>query len=41
MSDAGTENVNGVVDDFLEGRAIKRVLAQVEVAESNSMGSPG
>ena len=37
MSDAGTENVNGVVDDFLEGRAIKRVLAQVEVAESNSM----
>ena len=25
----------------LEGRAIKRVLAQVEVAESNSMGSPG
>lgn len=37
MTDSGVENVNEVVDDFLDGSVIRRVLAQVEVVESNSM----
>ena len=37
MADSGSENVNEVVDSFLDGSVIKRVLAQVEVVESNSM----
>ncbi|MEE9384623.1 MAG: DDE-type integrase/transposase/recombinase [Nannocystaceae bacterium] len=37
MADSGVENVNEVVDDFLHGSVIRRVLAQVEVTESNSM----
>ena len=37
MTDSGSENVNEVVDGYLEGSSIKRVLAQVEVVESNSM----
>ncbi len=37
MADSGVENVNEVVDDFLNGSVIRRVLAQVEVTESNSM----
>ena len=37
MADSGSENVNEVVDSYLEGSVIKRVLAQVEVVESNSM----
>jgi len=37
MADSGAENVNETVDGYLEGTGIKRVLAQVEVTESNSM----
>ena len=37
MADSGSENVNEAVDRYLEGSVIKRVLAQVEVVESNSM----
>ena len=37
MADSGSENVNEVVDSYLDGSVIKRVLAQAEVVESNSM----
>ncbi len=37
MADSGVENVNEVVDQYLDGSVISRVLAQVEVTESNSM----
>ena len=37
MADSGSENVNEVVDSYLDGSVIKRVLAQVEVVESSSM----
>ncbi len=37
LTDSGVENVNRVVDDFLAPLPIRRVLAQVEIAESNSM----
>jgi transposase InsO family protein len=37
MADSGAENVNEEVDGYLEGSVLKRVLAQVEVSESNSM----
>jgi len=37
MADSGVENVNRIVDDFLDGSESKRVLAQVEISESNSM----
>jgi len=35
--DSGSENVNGAVDDLLDGEELTRVLAQVEVTFSNSM----
>jgi transposase InsO family protein len=37
LADAGCENVNGAVDDFLDGEEWTRVLAQVEITFSNSM----
>jgi transposase InsO family protein len=37
MTDPGTENVNGNVDDLLDAEGSRRVLAQVEVSFSNSM----
>jgi transposase InsO family protein len=37
LADAGTENVNGDVDNLLDGEEWTRVLAQVEVTFSNSM----
>ncbi len=36
VADSGSENVNGDVDDLLEGEELTRVLAQVEVTFSNS-----
>ena len=37
VADSGSENVNGAVDDLLDGEKLTRVLAQVEVTFSNSM----
>ena len=37
MVDSGSENVNGAVDDLLDGEELTRVLAQVEITFSNSM----
>ena len=37
VADAGSANVNGAVDDLLDGEGLTRVLAQVEVTFSNSM----
>lgn len=37
MADSGVENVNHDVDALLEQSPIRRVLAQVEMSESNSM----
>jgi len=37
VADSGSENVNGDVDDLLEGEELTRVLAHVEVTFSNSM----
>jgi transposase InsO family protein len=37
VADSGSENVNGAVDDLLNGEEWTRVLAQVEVTFSNSM----
>ncbi len=37
VADSGSENVNGAVDDLLDGEDLSRVLAQVEVTFSNSM----
>jgi len=37
MADSGAENVNEEVEGYLESSTIRRVLAQVEVVESNSM----
>jgi len=37
MADSRSENVNEVVDSYLDGSVIRRVLAQVEVVESNSI----
>jgi transposase InsO family protein len=37
MADSGAENVNMEVEGYLEGSTIRRVLAQLEVVESNSM----
>jgi transposase InsO family protein len=36
LADGGVENVNDTVDGFLFGGNLKRVLAQVEIVESNS-----
>jgi transposase InsO family protein len=37
LTDSGSENVNGAVDDLLNGEKLTRVLAQVEITFSNSM----
>jgi transposase InsO family protein len=37
VADSGNENVNGAVDDLLDGEGLTRVLAQVEITFSNSM----
>ncbi len=37
MTDSGLENINETVDDLLAASPIRRVLAQVEIPESNSM----
>jgi transposase InsO family protein len=37
VADSGVENVNRNVDALLEGASLRRVLAQVEVAYSNSL----
>ena len=37
VTDKGVENINHLVDDFLDFSQLKRVLAQVEVSFSNSM----
>ncbi|MGD0838661.1 MAG: integrase core domain-containing protein [Polyangia bacterium] len=37
FADSGIENINGAVDDTLFSACLERVLAQVEVAYSNSM----
>jgi transposase InsO family protein len=37
VADSGSENVNGAVDGVLDDEELTRVLAQVEVAFSNSM----
>ena len=37
LADAGSENINGDVDNVLDGEEWTRVLAQVEVTFSNSM----
>ena len=37
LTDGGGENVNDTVDEFLSGVSLKRVVAQVEIAESNSL----
>jgi putative transposase len=37
VADAGSENVNGAVDDLLDGEELTRILAQVDITFSNSM----
>jgi putative transposase len=37
VADSGSENVNGAVDDLLDGEDLTRVRAQVEVTFSSSM----
>jgi len=37
VADSGSENVNGAIDDLLDGEELSRVLAQVEITFSNSM----
>ena len=37
MTDSGTENVSGNVDDLLDAEGLRRVLAQVDVSFSNSL----
>src|SRR5512145_762908 len=37
LTDSGVENVNATVDEFLLSGVLKRVLAQVEIVESNSL----
>jgi hypothetical protein len=37
LTDSGVENVNDTVDEFLSGGTLRRVLAQVEIVESNSL----
>ena len=41
LADSGVENVSGAVDKFLFGGILKRVLAQVEIVESNSIVESG
>jgi hypothetical protein len=35
--DSGVENVNGTVNEFVSDGTIQRILAQVDIVESNSM----
>jgi transposase InsO family protein len=37
LTDGGVENVNDTVDEFLSSGVLRRVLAQVEILESNSL----
>ena len=37
LTDSGVENVNDTVDEVLSGGILRRVLAQVEIVESNSL----
>jgi transposase InsO family protein len=37
LADAGVENVNGAVDELIDSGILKRVLAQTEIAFSNSL----
>lgn len=37
LTDGGVENVNGAVDELVESGLLKRVLAQTEIAFSNSL----
>jgi len=37
VADSGSENVNGAVNELLDGERLTRVLAQVEITFSNSM----
>ena len=37
LTDSGVENVNETVDEFLLSGVLRRVLAQVEIVESNSL----
>jgi putative transposase len=37
ITDGGGENVNEAVDDYLSEASLERVVAQVEIAESNSL----
>ena len=37
ITDSGIENVNGTVDAALEDRPLRRVLAQIDIVESNSI----
>ena len=37
LTDSRVENVNCTVDEFLANGTLKRVLAQVEIVESNSL----
>jgi transposase InsO family protein len=37
VADSGSENVNGAVDDLLDGEELTRASAQVEITFSNSM----
>jgi hypothetical protein len=37
ITDGGGENVNEAVDDYLADASLERVVAQVEIAESNSL----
>ncbi len=36
VADSGSENVNGAVEDLLDGAGLTRVLAQIEITFSNS-----
>jgi putative transposase len=37
VADSGSENVNGAVDDLLDGEELTQILAQVEITSCNSM----
>ena len=37
VMDSGVENVNGTVNELVSDGTIKRILAQVDIVESNSM----
>ncbi len=37
LCDSGTENLNALVDSLIEAESIERTVAQVDIAQSNSM----